>query len=199
MERICHRHFDCLKIKVKRVLDINQVEIGSCRRKVAHLFLVPWKYRNVANSSVTIAGESLEVNVTQQFLVTMVHRHDLTRRSFGYLLVVAENIRSPIITIRFVLCFFNSFSNDRFSCVISTMCVSVDQFRYVTPSTQFALFSLCSGDCSAVEKIQWNLYQGSINSSDSTPHWTLFSPTFSSSLYGKSSLDRKIHHRRTVF
>ena len=71
------------------------------------------------------------------------------------------------------------------------MCLSNGQFFYVNPTTQLALFTLCSGDCLAVEKIQWNIYQGSINSSDQTVQWIRFFPITLSWFYGKYLFDRQ--------
>jgi hypothetical protein len=58
------------------------------------------------------------------------------------------------------------------------MCLSNQdqEYHYINPSTQFALFSLCFGNCSSIKEIQWNIYKGSMNSSNKTDQWTLFSP-----------------------
>jgi hypothetical protein len=65
------------------------------------------------------------------------------------------------------------------------MCLLNDQFHYVNPNTQLALFTLCIyGNCSSIENIQWNIYQGSINSSNKTVEWTLFTLMTSSWFYG---------------
>jgi hypothetical protein len=53
------------------------------------------------------------------------------------------------------------------------MCVPNMEFQLVNPTTQVALFSLCLGNCSSIENITWNIYQGS-NASLSTVQWTLF-------------------------
>lgn len=62
------------------------------------------------------------------------------------------------------------------------MCSSNGQFHYVNPSTQLALYSSCIGNCSSIEYIQWNIYQGSMNSTQ----WTLFSPEFDFGLTTKN-------------
>lgn len=62
------------------------------------------------------------------------------------------------------------------------MCLSRTPFSYINPGKQFALFSLCSGDCSSIEKIQWNIYHGT----NRTTQWTLFSLSASSSFYGRN-------------
>lgn len=142
--------------------------------------LEQWKYNDVIHSSVTIAAESFQINTTFQFLVQVVHRYNFTRRSAGYLLVKIEHIQSPIITIRFVEVLSQSiFSNNQSSCVIAMMCSSTDRSYYINPTTQLALFSLCSGDdCLSIEKIQWNVYRESINS-----------PISSDFFYGKLPFD----------
>lgn len=67
-----------------------------------------------------------------------------------------------------------------FSCVISNMCSFTGRSYYVNPTTQLFLTSRCVGDCSAMSKIQWNIYRGSINPPSQTTQWTLFiSPTSS--------------------
>lgn len=52
------------------------------------------------------------------------------------------------------------------------MCLFNQEYHYIYPSTQFALFSLCFGNCSSIKHIQWNIYKGS----NKTNQWTLFSP-----------------------
>ena len=63
-------------------------------------------HNSVINSSVRILAESFQVNETYQFLVQMVHRHDLTHRSIGYLVVEIEDTQSPMIMIRFLFASF---------------------------------------------------------------------------------------------
>jgi hypothetical protein len=62
------------------------------------------------------------------------------------------------------------------------MCSLNQQFYYVNPSTQLALVSICFGDCLSVVSIQWNIYQGSIDSMNKTVQWNLF-PSITSSLF----------------
>ena len=64
---------------------------------------------------------------------------------------------------------FDSFS----SCVVSSMCIPNMEFQRVNPTTQVALFSVCSENCSSIRNITWKVYQGS-NTSLSTMNWTLF-------------------------
>ena len=63
------------------------------------------------------------------------------------------------------------------------MCLLKNQFHYINPNTQLALYPSCIGNCSSIEYIQWNIYQGLVNT---TIQWTLFSPRLSSWFYGKS-------------
>jgi hypothetical protein len=46
----------------------------------------------------------------------------------------------------------------------------------LNPTTQVALFSICVGNCSTIENITWNIYQG-INATLSTVQWILFNQT----------------------
>jgi hypothetical protein len=72
------------------------------------------------------------------------------------------------------------------SCVISIMCQLNEEFYYVNSNTQLALFSVCSGNCSSVINVTWNVYQGSINSSNETfVQWTLLNSMISSWFFGK--------------
>lgn len=184
MKQLGRSHSNCLKIKIRNVLEINQVDVKLSLGKVTYFLLLDsWEYANMIKSTVRIIAESLQMNETYQFLVEMVNRHDATRRSIGYLTVEVENIQSPRIMIGLVRFFFNLFSNNHFSCVISTMCLSTGgQSHYVNPTTQFALFSVCFGNCSSMNTIQWNIYQRS----NQISQWTLFSSTSSSLIYGKS-------------
>lgn len=151
-------------------------------------------YNSVINSSVRILAESFQVNETYQFLVQMVHRHDLTHRSIGYLVVEIEDTQSPMIMIRFLFASFKGlYFDDWFSCAISGMCLSRTQFHYVNPTTQLALFSRCFGHCSPIEKIHWKIYQGSILSTNQIPLWTLVPSLSSTSFYGNSSSNWKIN------
>ena len=71
------------------------------------------------------------------------------------------------------------------------MCQLNEEFYYVSSNTQLALFSLCSGNCSSVVNVTWNVYQGSINSSNETVvQWTLFNPFVSSWFFGKYLSDQ---------
>jgi REJ domain len=61
-----------------------------------------------------------------------------------------------------------------FSCVIAGMCVPRGEFQRVNPTTQVALFTICIGNCSNIQTIEWNIYQGQRNSSTNMTQWTPF-------------------------
>jgi hypothetical protein len=54
------------------------------------------------------------------------------------------------------------------------MCVPNLEFQLVNPTTQVALFALCIGDCTIIQNITWNIYEGSMNSSSNVAEWVLF-------------------------
>ena len=64
-----------------------------------------------------------------------------------------------------------------FSCVISTMCALNLEFQLVNPTTQVALFSICTESYSFIRNIVWNIYYGEINSSSNYTLWTKFNQT----------------------
>ena len=75
---------------------------------------------------------------------------------------------------------------DVFRCVIWTMCQLNLEFQRINPSTQVALFSRCSGNCSDLHEINWKIYRGEINASlNNLTHWIPFGPT-DRSFFGKS-------------
>lgn len=61
-----------------------------------------------------------------------------------------------------------------FSCVIWTMCIPNLEFQLINPTTQVALYTICNGNCSGIENITWNVYNGSMSSSVNETKWTLF-------------------------
>ena len=67
--------------------------------------------------------------------------------------------------------------NEKFSCVISTMCVPNLEFQLVNPTTQVALFALCLGSCPTTPNIIWNIYEGETNSSTNFTRWIRFNQT----------------------
>ncbi|CAF1016276.1 unnamed protein product [Rotaria sordida] len=110
-----------------------------------------WRYKpmNDSQSSVRIQARSLEYNRIYQFSVFMINRRNITSQATGYVLVDVENTRTPIIAV---------------ACVISTMCSPNLQYQYINPSTQIALFSVCTGNCRPISNIHWNIYEGSNDS-----------------------------------
>jgi hypothetical protein len=54
------------------------------------------------------------------------------------------------------------------------MCIPNIEYQHVNPTTQVALFSVCVGNCTAVQNITWNIYQGSMNASSTMTEWTIF-------------------------
>ena len=63
--------------------------------------------------------------------------------------------------------------------MIWTLCVPNLEFQLVNPTTQVALFSVCNGNCTALQNITWNIYHGAINASSNFTQWTLFKQTTS--------------------
>ena len=59
------------------------------------------------------------------------------------------------------------------------MCVPNLEYQLVNPTTQVALFSICTGNCTTIENITWNIYYGASNSSSNVTQWTLFNQTTS--------------------
>jgi hypothetical protein len=82
-----------------------------------------------------------------------------------------------------------------FSCVISTMCVPNLEFQRINPTTQVALYALCTGNCSLAYNITWNIYHGTINSSFNVTHWTRF---YSMNLYQDVWFFGKFSHRHQL-
>ena len=55
------------------------------------------------------------------------------------------------------------------------MCILPNsEFKLLNPTTQLALFSTCIGNCSSIENITWNIYQGLINSYMNIIQWIPF-------------------------
>ena len=46
------------------------------------------------------------------------------------------------------------------------MCSPNLEYQYLNPTTQIALFSSCTGNCTEILHITWNIYQGSNTSSN---------------------------------
>lgn len=54
------------------------------------------------------------------------------------------------------------------------MCAPDLEYQRVNPTTQVSLFAICIGNCINVQRIQWNVYQGTNNESSNITQWTLF-------------------------
>jgi hypothetical protein len=54
------------------------------------------------------------------------------------------------------------------------LCVPNLEFQLVNPTTQVALFAICVGNCTTLQNIIWNIYQGSPNSSSNVTQWISF-------------------------
>jgi len=100
-------------------------------------------------------------------MVQMTNILNSTQQATGYVLVKIENTRRQMIAI---------------GCVIVTLCSPNLEYQFVNPTTQVALFSLCIGNCSSIQKILWNVYSGEANSS----LWILFNQT-QNYFFGKNS------------
>lgn len=55
------------------------------------------------------------------------------------------------------------------------MCSPNLEFQLLNPTTQVALFTICTGTCLNIQSIRWNIYQGNNNSSSlNSTQWILF-------------------------
>jgi hypothetical protein len=54
------------------------------------------------------------------------------------------------------------------------MCVANLEFQLVNPTTQVALFSICPDNCTSIQSITWNVYQGFKNGSSTILQWIHF-------------------------
>jgi len=100
-------------------------------------------------------------------MVQMTNILNSSQQATGYVLVKVEETRRQMIAI---------------GCVIVTLCSPNLEYQFVNPTTQAALFSLCIGNCSSIQKILWNVYSGEANSS----LWILFNQT-QNYFFGKNS------------
>jgi hypothetical protein len=57
-------------------------------------------------------------------------------------------------------------------------------YKYINPSTQLALYSICIDNCTLIENIKWNIYQGIMNLSTNLIEWIEFLP-LNDQYYGK--------------
>ena len=154
---------------------------------------VSWRYAGVSQtvkSSLMILGGSFRSNRTYQWMVQMENKRNNSLQGTGYLLVRLEDTFPQLIAVGYkrksLHLLFVQETNLRFRCVISTLCVPNQEYQWINPTTQVALFALCLGNCSTSEKnITWNIYQGSNNASQNITHWTLFRPA-NLSIFGRS-------------
>ncbi len=58
--------------------------------------------------------------------------------------------------------------------MISSLCAPNLEYQFLNPTTQVALFSACVNNCTSINNITWNVYQGVMNSSSDIVQWTLF-------------------------
>ncbi|UJR16871.1 hypothetical protein I4U23_003769 [Adineta vaga] len=121
-----------------------------------------WKYSDSIRSSLTILSNSLQPNRTYQFMVYLQNRQNPSSQATGYALVKIDNQQSQMILI---------------GCVIWTMCIPNLEFQLVNPTTQVALFSVCTGDCSTLQNITWNVYYSTNDSSANVITWIFSNQT----------------------
>ena len=58
------------------------------------------------------------------------------------------------------------------------MCLPNLEFQRINPTTQVALFAICSEDCTRIQHIRWNIYYGDMNTSSNFTHWIQFNQTY---------------------
>ncbi|UJR17607.1 hypothetical protein I4U23_004503, partial [Adineta vaga] len=127
-----------------------------------------------SKSSVTILAGSLAANQSYQFVVYMVHRQNPSFQAIGYVIVQIEDTKPKLIAI---------------ACVISTMCALNRQFQFINPTTQVALFSLCIGNCTLLERTQWFIYEGIFDESTGKVEWSSFASveSYKNQIFGISA------------
>ncbi|UJR19272.1 hypothetical protein I4U23_022401 [Adineta vaga] len=146
------------------LLTIDDLRNDSSNPSCLSLNRTGWRFDNSLNSSLTILAGSLQSNRTYQFMIYMENSRNFSLQATGYVLVKVEVTQPYMILI---------------SCVIWTMCQPNLEFQLVNPTTQVALFSVCTGSCTTIRNITWNIYYGAINSSSNFTQWTLFNQTIS--------------------
>ena len=141
--------------------------------------MTSWKYVNSIQSSITILSGSLQSNRTYQFMVQMISRKNASQQATGYVLVQVENTRPQLIAIGLIfISLFLSFHLNLFRCVIWTLCIPNMEYQLINPTTQVALYGLCYGNCTNLQKIQWNIYSGQINPLTNLTSWILYNQTY---------------------
>ncbi|CAF0739918.1 unnamed protein product [Adineta ricciae] len=116
-------------------------------------------------SSITILSGSLKADHTFQFVVYITNLRNATLRALGYLLVKVEITRPSMIAV---------------ACVISSMCSPNQEYQYINPSTQVALFSEYVGQSHTLSSISWTIHQGQNDSSTNIVRWSRFNHLSSS-------------------
>jgi hypothetical protein len=67
------------------------------------------------------------------------------------------------------------------------MCILPNsEFQLINPTTQLSLYSKCIEYCSSIKNIQWNIYQGTMNSSTNVIQWISFNQTNTIEFFGKN-------------
>ena len=130
-------------------------------------------------SALTLFGSTLASNQTYQFMVQLENIFNSSSQATGYLLVQVDDTQSELIVISwdpFPFPFLPQ-TNHLSSCVISTLCSANQEYQFVNPTTQVALFSLCVGTCISTSNITWNVYYRTTNASTNLMQWTLFKQT----------------------
>ena len=54
------------------------------------------------------------------------------------------------------------------------MCIPNIEYQYINPTTQVALFSICTNNCTNIQNITWNIYQGIRNLTSNMVQWRRF-------------------------
>jgi hypothetical protein len=67
------------------------------------------------------------------------------------------------------------------------MCILPNsEFQLINPTTQLSLYSKCIEYFSSIKSIQWNIYQGTMNSSTNATQWISFNQTNTIEFFGKN-------------
>jgi hypothetical protein len=67
------------------------------------------------------------------------------------------------------------------------MCILPNsEFQLLNPTTQLSIYSKCIGNCSSIKNIQWNIYQGTMNSTSDVIQWISFNQTNAIGFFGKN-------------
>ena len=106
-------------------------------------------------------------------MVYLQNRKNASLQATAYLLVQVVDTQPQLIVIAWVIRLLKNYQIIvNFSCVISTLCAPNLEYQYVNPTTQVALFSVCTGACTSINSITWTIYSGVMNSSSNIVQWT---------------------------